>query len=135
MRVESTTWSPGALARISGSVDNFECAMTSTVDSWRAAGLKSGWLQLSIPQQASYIEVAAKHGFRFHHAEGDTCMLKLWLHPGEDKVNKPLWPPTNHQYLRTNQPSWVCGRRSRSMLRTRWDALDLYWTNRGNYWW
>lgn len=42
---------------------------------------------LTIPMsKSSLIEPAGKLGFRYHHAEGDTAKLYLWLKSEEDKI-------------------------------------------------
>jgi len=60
---------------------------------WRRQGVKSAMLQVPI-EHASLASVAAEHGFTFHHAEGATATLKLWL---QDQMEDKVPPWASHQ--------------------------------------
>jgi hypothetical protein len=51
----------------------------------RAAGRKGVWMRVPIEQSAA-IPVAAKQGFKYHHAEADHAMLLNWLPPTPSPV-------------------------------------------------
>lgn len=52
----------------------------------------AAWLRVPIEKSAVIAE-AAKFGFRFHHAEGTTAMLYIWLRLGPCKIH----PFASHQ--------------------------------------
>ena len=64
-----------------------------SLEHWRAEGRQSAMLRLPI-ELAGIASVAAKHGFEFHHAEGQHCVLKCWL-PTERTDKVP--PYATHQ--------------------------------------
>ena len=51
----------------------------------RAADKKGVWLRLGL-EQGNALGIAAKHGFRFHHADGEYAMLLNWLPKGRCPV-------------------------------------------------
>lgn len=73
-----------------GDAEAFGCEVESAVESWRSAGKLSAWLSIPL-RLLRYGEVAARCGFRAHHAENDTVVLYKWLASSEDKV-----PPYAH---------------------------------------
>lgn len=73
-----------------GDAEAFGCEVESAVASWRSAGKLSAWLSIPL-RLLRYGEVAARCGFRAHHAENDAIVLYKWLASSEDKV-----PPYAH---------------------------------------
>jgi hypothetical protein len=45
---------------------------------WEKIGKSSAWLHVPM-QQASCIEIASKHGFKYHHAEDNIAVVFKWL--------------------------------------------------------
>ena len=88
----SSTWTlPAKPARFNGvNVDmttagvqsppreQFESALAALVHESRQAGKSSIWLTLSMAQ-GELMTAASKLGFIFHHAEGHTAVLTIWL--------------------------------------------------------
>ena len=66
----------------------FSAALGPSLEKWRSEGHQSVMLRLELAD-AALAAAAAEHGFEFHHAEGQKCVLKCWLPPTEDKV--PPW--------------------------------------------
>ncbi|WAQ97977.1 NUDT6-like protein [Mya arenaria] len=65
------------------SQDKFGDILKASVKKWRTEGTAVAWLKVPI-HCSRFIEAAAKEGFCFHHAEGDFCLLKLWMTGGVD---------------------------------------------------
>jgi hypothetical protein len=59
--------------------------LASSLAVWRKDGTVAVWVQCPIAA-AGCITEASEHGFTFHHAEGQTAMLSLWL--SENPENK-----------------------------------------------
>ena len=51
-----------------------------SVAHWQKEDKLAVWLDVPI-SLSHYIPVAARHGFSFHHAEGDLSTLYKWLRP------------------------------------------------------
>ena len=54
------------------------CDSSGWMSSWREASVKAAWLHVPLPL-SSHMAVAAKYGFQFHHAEGDSATMCCWL--------------------------------------------------------
>ncbi|XP_060064820.1 nucleoside diphosphate-linked moiety X motif 6-like [Ylistrum balloti] len=53
---------------------------------WKTEKITAAWLKVPI-QYGRFIPIAARLGFQFHHAEGNSCHLKLWMkESSEDKT-------------------------------------------------
>ena len=61
-----------------GCLEAFTDELSGIMESIRNANRKGVWLRVPL-EQAAIIPIAARHGFRFHHAEGDHAMLLAWL--------------------------------------------------------
>lgn len=62
--------------------EQFEEMLEASLIDWSSNNRRGVWLQLSINHsidQSSFIGVAARQGFVFHHAEGEFCMMTLWI--------------------------------------------------------
>jgi hypothetical protein len=59
-------------------VPSFAERLGESVAQWRREGLNSAMLRVPI-HHAALAAVAATHGFVYHHAEGDSAVLKCWL--------------------------------------------------------
>ncbi|EDV24490.1 Nucleoside diphosphate-linked moiety X motif 6 [Trichoplax sp. H2] len=68
---------------------NFDSAIAEAVKECRNLGKRTVWLKVPI-QSCNLIAVAAKHGFQFHHAKGDTAMMNCWL-PDDIECKVPLF--------------------------------------------
>ncbi|GFR65117.1 nucleoside diphosphate-linked moiety X motif 6-like [Elysia marginata] len=68
------------LRQLSSSISDcqFDILLKASLLTWRENGLKTVWLQVAIAQ-GGLVAVAAHHGFRFHHAEGQQATLLLDL--------------------------------------------------------
>jgi ADP-ribose pyrophosphatase YjhB (NUDIX family) len=75
-----------------GSQRGFSTILRASLCQWLAEKRCAAWLQVRI-EKSSLIAEAAKFGFRFHHAEGATAMLYMWLRPDECKIH----PFATHQ--------------------------------------
>lgn len=63
-----------------------DCALVSAaLGHWRCEGRVAVWLCVPI-LQSQCIGPASSLGFRFHHAEGDTATLSLWLAEGPSRL-------------------------------------------------
>lgn len=80
----SVTWSE---ARFTGATvalgvgplaSDFGAQLDTAMAEIRAAQRKGVWMRVPI-EQAAAIPLAARHGFKYHHAEGDYAMLLAWL--------------------------------------------------------
>lgn len=76
------------------SEEEFAAALTASVESWIASGVRGVWLK--IPSSRAELVGHAVHvgGFGFHHAEPTYVMLTRWL--PEDEQNH-LPPNASHQ--------------------------------------
>uniref|UniRef100_A0A7M4E9U3 Nucleoside diphosphate-linked moiety X motif 6 n=1 Tax=Crocodylus porosus TaxID=8502 RepID=A0A7M4E9U3_CROPO len=65
------------------------CACTSlyyySIKQWKREGKIAVWLHIPI-LQSSFIASAVSQGFTFHHAEGDSSTLTLWLGDGNSRL-------------------------------------------------
>ena len=68
-------------------LDTFKSQFDNVMAEIREAKRRGVFLKVPIPL-ASIIPLAAEHGFRFHHAEGDVAMLLAWL-PEEEPCPVP----------------------------------------------
>lgn len=59
-------------------VPSFAARLGESMAQWKRDGLNSAMLRVPISHAALATE-AAKFGFVFHHAEGDSAVLKCWL--------------------------------------------------------
>ncbi|XP_013401034.1 nucleoside diphosphate-linked moiety X motif 6 [Lingula anatina] len=57
---------------------DFQNILEDALLEWKSLGKRAVWLKVPI-QQGRFIPVAARKGFTFHHAEGDSAMLTLWM--------------------------------------------------------
>jgi ADP-ribose pyrophosphatase YjhB (NUDIX family) len=64
---------------------NFKFRLKKTVESCRAHKKSSLWVQVPM-SCAGLIEEMVDCGLQFHHAEGDTASLNLWLKDTENKI-------------------------------------------------
>jgi ADP-ribose pyrophosphatase YjhB (NUDIX family) len=64
---------------------NFKERLQKTVESCREHNKSSLWVQVPM-SCAGLIEAMADCGLRFHHAEGETASLNLWLKDTENKI-------------------------------------------------
>lgn len=56
----------------------FEESLVASLSRWQSEGSSAAWIK--VPEAAaSAVEVAARHGFSYHHAEHGTAMLCRWL--------------------------------------------------------
>jgi ADP-ribose pyrophosphatase YjhB (NUDIX family) len=70
----------------------FEEMLTYSMGYWKEIKRRGIWLKLPI-ERASFVPIAAKQGFVFHHAERDYVMMTNWLADGESR----LPPNASHQ--------------------------------------
>lgn len=70
--------SPGRL------IEHFFC-ISAMLENWRHEGRIAVWLHVPI-LQSQCIGPASSLGFRFHHAEGDSATLALWLADGPSRL-------------------------------------------------
>lgn len=64
---------------------DFEEQLQLSLIEWEAAGKSAVWLKASESTSAN-VEVAARHGFKYHHAESGAAMLNLWLGPAPSRI-------------------------------------------------
>ena len=72
---------------VAGEVDvaEFERSLSASLELWQTDGTSAVWL--SAPEDAgALVAVAARHGFRYHHAEAGGAMLNRWLPEGESRI-------------------------------------------------
>jgi 8-oxo-dGTP pyrophosphatase MutT (NUDIX family) len=60
----------------------FRSRLSATVAACRQMGKSSLWVEVPMCR-ASLVEDMAEFGLRFHHAEGETAVLNLWLRDGQ----------------------------------------------------
>lgn len=80
-------WKParfaGANIAVAGPVDSsFEARLQRTMDELVAAERRGVWMSVPI-EHAAAASVARRHGFSYHHADGDTAVLLRWLRDEE----------------------------------------------------
>ena len=73
-------------ARAAASLSSGE--LTTAVARWRRERRSSVWLRL--PMSSPHFVAAHAAGFSFHHAEGATAMLTIWLQDGVPNVVPPF---------------------------------------------
>lgn len=56
----------------------FENRLDYSLSIWRSRGVRGVWMKIPI-EKSEFISVAVAHGFVFHHAEKDYCMMTNWL--------------------------------------------------------
>lgn len=66
-------------------LEEFGRQLDEIMASIRAAGRAGVFMKVPL-EQAGVIPLAAKHGFRYHHADGDAAMLLNWLPPTPSPV-------------------------------------------------
>jgi 8-oxo-dGTP pyrophosphatase MutT (NUDIX family) len=71
---------------------SFRSRLESTLAMCREMGKSSLWVEVPM-SRASLVEDMAHVGLRFHHAEGETAVLNLWLRDGQSKI--PLFATHN----------------------------------------
>jgi hypothetical protein len=58
--------------------EELEEALVTSLSRWEAEGTSAAWIK--VPEYAGgAVEVAARHGFKYHHAEEGAAHLSLWL--------------------------------------------------------
>lgn len=63
----------------------FEEVLKASLQSWKEGGKRGCWLK--IPQdKATYISIALKNGFTYHHTQQDYCMLTTWMSADKNKI-------------------------------------------------
>ena len=75
--------------------DAFVAALASSIEAWRAAGVRGVWLKIPTERAELVGPAVHDHGFGFHHAEPTYVMLTRWL-PGDAEENH-LPPNASHQ--------------------------------------
>ena len=66
-------------------VDEFEERLVSSLALWEAEGKSAVWIRA--PEEAgAHVCAAARHGFRYHHAEEGSAMLSKWLAPRQSMI-------------------------------------------------
>ena len=70
----------------------FVSVLDASLAAWKAAGRRGVWLQVPL-EKASFVGLAVKAGFTFHHAEPGYIMLTTWLPGGPS----PLPANATHQ--------------------------------------
>jgi Nudix hydrolase domain len=66
--------------------------LIASIEQWTVEKRCAAWLRVPVMRSA-LIPQAAQLGFRYHHAEGDTAVLFLWLRPETCKIH----PFATHQ--------------------------------------
>lgn len=56
----------------------YHCILTESLTRWAAEDSCGIWLRVTL-QQSALIAVAAKYGFRYHHAENEHAVLCKWI--------------------------------------------------------
>lgn len=64
---------------------DFKLQLKKSLNVWKKANNKGIWLKIPI-EKSSFIPVAVKLNFEFHHAEKDYCMLTIWLSPSPNQL-------------------------------------------------
>jgi ADP-ribose pyrophosphatase YjhB (NUDIX family) len=65
--------------------EEFTSKLQDSLTYWRSINRKGIWLKVPI-EKSSFIPIAVKEGFIFHHAEKDYVMMCLWLPPDESRL-------------------------------------------------
>ena len=82
-------------ASLPPATDAFVAALASSIEAWRAAGVRGVWLKIPTERAELVGPAVHDHGFGFHHAEPTYVMLTRWL-PGDAEENH-LPPNASHQ--------------------------------------
>ena len=77
-RHDQTSWSNKVMIQCTGLNILWFSFCSASLSEWSALDRSSVWLEVPI-SRSSVISEAAKFGFRFHHAEGSSSVLCLWL--------------------------------------------------------
>ncbi|KAL6903801.1 hypothetical protein ACP4OV_004614 [Aristida adscensionis] len=56
----------------------FERSLAASLSYWKSVGKKGVWLKLPV-DQAEFVPLAVKEGFKYHHAEEAYVMLTYWI--------------------------------------------------------
>jgi 8-oxo-dGTP pyrophosphatase MutT (NUDIX family) len=75
------------------STSEFTAALETSMRQWREEKVSTVWLDVPMEKGACIAE-AQKHGFSFHHAEGNSALLYCWLVEGMDC---PIPPFATHK--------------------------------------
>lgn len=67
------------------SQSRFRERLNATLTACREMGKSSLWVEVPM-SRSSVIEEMAPFGLRFHHAEGETAVLNVWLRDSESKI-------------------------------------------------
>jgi ADP-ribose pyrophosphatase YjhB (NUDIX family) len=70
----------------------FTSQLTHSLHHWKSLHKRGIWLTIPLAR-ASFVPIAASHGFHFHHAERDHVMMTHWLADSENR----LPPNASHQ--------------------------------------
>lgn len=73
--------------------EEFVKMLQFSMQKWKAAKRRGVWIKLPL-DKASFVPIAAKEGFHYHHAEKDYVMMTAWL-PEEGECRLP--PNASHQ--------------------------------------
>jgi len=65
--------------------ENFKKRLETTIAACKQLNLSSLWITVPM-SRGSLLEDMMDLGLQFHHAEGDTCNLVVWLEQGESKI-------------------------------------------------
>lgn len=65
--------------------EEFTSKLQDSLLYWRSINRKGIWLKVPI-EKSSFIPIAVKEGFIFHHAEKGYVMMCLWLPPDESRL-------------------------------------------------
>ncbi len=72
--------------------ENFERMLDHSLEEWRKTNRRGVWIKVPL-EKSSFIPIAVRKGFTFHHAEKQYVMLTHWLAEGESR----LPPNASHQ--------------------------------------
>lgn len=64
----------------------FSSMLATSMDGWRAAGVRAIWLRLATPAAAELLAPAIRGGFTPHHAASDHVTLTAWLGKGPSRL-------------------------------------------------
>ena len=82
----------GGITVVVGETDNFEAALTASLDRWRRDGVRGVWLEVPAAL-VKYLPAALENGFRLRGGDATHVLCCAWLPGGES----PLPPGPTHQ--------------------------------------
>ena len=88
----------GGITVVVGETDNFEAALTASLDRWRRDGVRGVWLEVPAAL-VKYLPSILDHGFTLRGGDATHVLCCAWL-PGGESPLPPGWTPVHKSKFR-----------------------------------